>query len=213
MEYKIYHKDDIYILDKQRGKGKIYEIINKSAPERIKKLFTKKTFAHAPSGTYYFYINNYESMQTDMYPSISLFLKFFEEITTLKENLLLTVQYEGPCSYIVAMPYENDDIRLVFLDRDDPKLRNWVDRTRDEDLSHTVAACDFIINKFDLIRQFSEELKRLYEENKYYISDEYKQRCKEEDIILYQEYILEDFEEYSEKFDDYLSATQPKETK
>ena len=40
MTFKIYNNGGIYRLDDERGKGKIYEIISKSTPKHIKKLFS-----------------------------------------------------------------------------------------------------------------------------------------------------------------------------
>lgn len=43
MIFKFYYEDGIYLLDRERGKGKIYNIINKSTPKKIRKIFRKKT--------------------------------------------------------------------------------------------------------------------------------------------------------------------------
>ena len=47
MIYKIYCNGGIYRLDNERGKGKIYELINKSTPKPVKKLFSEPIFALA----------------------------------------------------------------------------------------------------------------------------------------------------------------------
>ena len=60
MTYKMYDTGGIYRLDDERGKGKIYEIINKSKPKRVEKLISDSTFADAPTGTYYFYFDGYK---------------------------------------------------------------------------------------------------------------------------------------------------------
>ena len=44
MTYKMYDTGGIYRLDDERGKGKIYEIINKSKPKRVEKLISDSTF-------------------------------------------------------------------------------------------------------------------------------------------------------------------------
>lgn len=204
MIFKMYYEDDVYLLDKERGKGKIYEIINKSAPKRVNKIFSRKTYAHVPSGTYYFYIKGYELKATWLYPSIGLLFYFLDKIITLNKNLLLTVQYEGPCSYVVSMPINEDYVRLIFLDRDGLKRGGWSKRFRDEDLSHTSAVCDIIVNKYELIRQFNDEIKRIYKENTYYLSKEYEEKCRTEGSFPHQEYVLNRFKDYYEKFDRYL---------
>ena len=34
MKFKMYYQGGVYKLDKEKGKGKIYKIINKSTPKR-----------------------------------------------------------------------------------------------------------------------------------------------------------------------------------
>ena len=47
MKFKMYYQGGVYELDKERGKGKIYEIINNSTPVRVDKLFSEKSFVDA----------------------------------------------------------------------------------------------------------------------------------------------------------------------
>ena len=57
----MYNEGGVYRLNEEKGKGKIYKIINKSTSKRVDKLFAEKTVEHSdvPTGTYYFYINGY----------------------------------------------------------------------------------------------------------------------------------------------------------
>lgn len=63
---------------------------------------------------------------------------------------------------------------------------------------------DIVISKYGLIKQFNTEFKQIYEENKYFLSDEYKQKCVKENTCVCQEYVLRTFQEYLPIFDKYL---------
>ena len=211
MKFKIYYEYDVYNLDEQRGKGKIYKIINKSKPTRIKKLFSKKSFAHVPSGTYEFYIDGYTLYLTYLLSEINLLFYFLKTVITQNANILFTINYEGPCSYVIAMPLENDEIRLIFLDRPEAECRNWENRYRDDELNNTTAVKDLIISKYELIKQFNNEFKMIYNKNKYYLSEEYKEKCKEKNEVVYQEYSLETFKKFIPIFDEYLRSKDQSE--
>ena len=204
MIFEIYYENSIYNLDKQRGKGKIYEIINKSKPIQIKNLFSEESFAHVPSGSYYFYINGYTLALAWTLNDIYRIFELLERIIKDNKNLLFTINYEGPCSYVVALPQEDNTVRLVFLDRIEPECRDWENRYRDNELKNTIAVKDIIISKYELIKQFNDEFKRIYEENKYYLSEEYKEKCKANNEVVCQEYVLETFKDYIPIFDKYL---------
>ena len=205
MKFKIYHNGGLYCLDSERGKGKIYEIINNSTPVRVDKLFSEPVFADVPTGTYYFYFDNYTLMATWSLGEIYILFDLIHRCITHRLNLLMTVDYEGIYSYVVALPVDKDDVRLVFLDRKEPDCRDYVYRYKDPELTNTVAAKDIIINRYELIKQFNAEVHRVYNENKYYLSKEYEQKCKEEHATVCQEYVLKyAFHEYSKIFDKYL---------
>ena len=61
-----------------------------------------------------------------------------------------------------------------------------------------------IIEDDNQLKQFRNELKRIYEENKYYLSKEYEEKCKQEHAGVCQEYVLSAFEKYFSIFDRYL---------
>lgn len=205
MDIKIYYEENIYNLDEQRGKDKIYDIISKSKPTPIENLFSKKSYAHVPSGTYEFYIDGYCLGLSWILNAINLWFYFLNGIITKNTNLLFTINNEGICIYVVALPQENNMVRLVFLDRKEPKYRNWQKRYRDDELKNTIAAKDILISKYELIKQFNAEFKRIYEDNKYYLSKEYEKECKEKQLgSVCQEYVLKTFEEYIPIFDKYL---------
>lgn len=205
MKFKIYYEENIYNLDEQRGKGKIYDIISKSKPTPVKKLFSQKSYVHVHSGTYEFYIDGYCLGLSWILNAINLWFCFLNDIITKNKNLLFTINDEGPCIYIVALPQENNMVRLLFLDRKEPKCRNWQNRYRDNELKNTVVAKDILISKYELIEQANAEFKRIYEENKYYLSKEYEKECQEKQLgTICQEYVLNTFKEYIPIFDKYL---------
>ena len=117
MTYKMYDTGGIYRLNDERGKRKIYEIINKSQTKRIKKLISNPTSAHIPTGTYYFYFDGYELEATWSLGAIYDLLKLIHRCVTHRVNLLMTVDYEGIYSYVAALPIGDDELRLIFLDR------------------------------------------------------------------------------------------------
>ena len=43
MKFKMYYQGGVYELDKEKGKGKIYKIINESTPKHVDKLFSEKS--------------------------------------------------------------------------------------------------------------------------------------------------------------------------
>lgn len=204
MGFKIYYEENIYNLDEQRGKGKIYDIISKSKPTPVKKLFSKKSYAHVPSGTYEFYIDGYNLYLTYILREIEFLFEFLDNIITQNPTLLWTINYEGPCSYVIALQMDNKNVRLVFLDRPEPNCRDWQNRYKDDELKHTIVVKDIIISKYELIKQFNDEFKRIYSENKYYISEKYKKESNKKGAVLYQEYVLNTFKEYIPIFDKYL---------
>ena len=204
---KMYNEGGVYYLDKEKGKGKIYKIINKSTPKRVDKLFSEKTtkLSDVPTGTYYFNICDYPLMLCwsldDIYYIFDILYKYISH----RIPLFMTVDDEGIYYYMALLPVENsNDVRLVILDRDDPACRNSIDRFKDSDLKHTVTAVDVIISEYELIKQFNQEFKEVYENNKYYISKEYEEKCKKEGAGVCQEYVLCTFVEYIPIFDKYL---------
>ena len=204
MTYKMYDTGGIYHLDDERGKGKIYEIINKSKPKRVEKLISDSTFADAPTGTYYFYFDGYKLEATWSLGAIYVLLYFVHRCITHRLNLLMTLDYEGIYSYVAALPVGDDDIRLVFLDRIEPECRDWEKRYGDPELEKTVAAKDIIISRYEFIKQFNDEIKKVYDDNKYYLSEEYKNECKKKGETICQEYVLEVFADYIKIFDKYI---------
>ena len=204
MIFKMYVNGGIYRLDDERGKGKIYEIINKSNPKRIKNIFSEQTFADVPTGTYYFYIDDYKLEATWSLGAIYDLLTFVHRLITASDNVLMTIDYEGNYSYVVGMQYSKTEVRLIFLDRKEPDKRDWFNRYNDPELKNTVVVNDVIISRYEFIKQFRNELKRIYEENKYYLSKEYEEKCKQEHAGVCQEYVLSAFEKYFSIFDRYL---------
>ena len=205
MIYKMYCNGGIYRLDNERGKGKIYDLINKSTPKPVKKLFSEPIFADAPTGTYYFCFDGYQLVGTWLLNGIYDIFDLVHKSITHRLNLLMTVDYEGIYSYVATMPVGNKDVRLVFLDRTEPECRDLINRYPDLNFEKTVVAKDIIISRYELINQFNAEIHRVYEENKYYLSKEYEEKCLKENAHVCQEYTLEDvFGRYMRIFDKYL---------
>lgn len=205
MKFKMYENGGIYKLDGQRGKGKIYDIIRKSIPKHINKLFSKKSYAHVPSGTYCFYIKGYELVLYWTLNDIQHFFELLYRFITQRINLLMTIDYEGAYAYLVLMPNGKKDVRLVILDRKESNCRNIAKRYKDNELKNTVAVKDVIISEYELIKQLNQEFHRIYDENKYYLSKKYEEKCKQKGESICQEYILRDvFGYYMPIFDKYL---------
>lgn len=206
MIFKIYNDDKVYQLDKERGKGKIYEIISKSTPKKVDKIFSKKPYAHVPSGTYEFYIQGYALCVCWILGAIYDLFNLLEQCINNRVNLLMTINYEGPCSYVVAMPVGEKDIRFVFLDRKDYKKRRYnLDADRDLELERTIPLVDIIIDRYELIKQFNKEFHKIYDKNKYYLTKEYEEECTKNGCSVCQEYVLRNgFEKYMPIFDSYL---------
>ncbi len=206
MQFKIYYDNDVYLLDKHRGKGKIYQIIKQSTPVKVDKLFSTKAYAHVPSGTYEFYIRGYTLQGYWITSAIYQIFSLLERCINNNCNLLMTIQHEGPCSYVVIMPLENDNIRLLILDRKNYKVRYFcLDDDRDPELERTIPIVDIVISRYEFIKQFNKEFHRIYNENKYYLSEEYRLKCNAEHASVCQEYVLRyAFEKYMPIFDKYL---------
>ena len=117
MKFKMYYQGGVYKLDKEKGKGKIYKIINESTPKRVDKLFSEKSSVDATLGTYYFYINKYGLQLTWNLDGIYNFLELIEDTLYDNVNLMQTVNDEGFYYYVVTMPVEDNCIRFVILDR------------------------------------------------------------------------------------------------
>ena len=205
MECKMYSKGGVYRLDKEKGKGKIYKIINKSTPIRIEKLFSEHSSVDAPSGTYYFNFYNYRLRLTWLLDEIYYFLELVENTADEQVSFIQTVDDEGFYYYVVTLPLEND-IRFVVLDRKEENCRDWQTRYKDPKLTSTVAVVDVIISREKFIKQCYEEFKWIYEENKYYISEEYEQECEKEGAILCQEYVLKNILETAQLLKSYLEG-------
>lgn len=195
MKFKMYYQGGVYELDKEKGKGKIYKIINESTPKHVDKLFSEKSFVDAPSGTYYFYINNYGLQLNWTLDGIYNFLQLIEDTLYDNVNLMQTVNDEGFYYYVVTMPVEDNCIRFVILDRKEEDCRDWQTRYKDPELNSTIAVVDIIISRDAFIQQCHDELSRIYEENKYYISEEYEKECEKEGAMLCQEYALQNINE------------------
>lgn len=205
----MYCNSGVYNLNAERGKGKIYEIINKSTPKRVKKLFSEPVYANIPSGTYYFYFNGYSLEVNCISGGIYDVFNLMHKCLTHRFDLLMTVDYEGIYSYVAVLPVETDDVRLVFLDRAEPECRDWQNRYKDLKLEKTVAVKDIVISRYELIRQFNAEIHRVFDENKYYLSKEYNEECQKRNAIVCQEYVLEKvFENYMKIFDKYLENSE-----
>lgn len=205
-ELKPYWEEHICNLDKQRCKQKVYSIIKKSKPCSVKKIFSKETYADVPTGTYVFYIDGY-SLEVDwILDEIDLLFNFIDEIITKNYNIFWSVDYEGIYSHVVALPQENNMVRLTFLDRKEVQCRDYQNRYKDPKLNNSIVAKDIIINKYDLVKQFNQEIERIYIQNKYYISEEYKEKCKKEGSFLCQELVLKTFEKFIPKFKKYLKS-------
>lgn len=195
MIFKMYYKGGVYKLNQEKGKGKIYQIINKSTPVHIEKLFSEKSFVDAPSGTYYFYINNYGLQLNWTLDGIYNFLQLIKDTVSENVNLMQTINDEGFYYYVVTMPVEDNKIRLIVLDREEENCRDWQTRYKDPELNSTIAVIDVIITREAFILQCYEELSRIYKENKYYISEEYEKECEKEGAMLCQEYALQNINE------------------
>lgn len=202
----MYYQGGVYELDKERGKGKIYKIINESTPKRVDKLFSEKSFVDAPSGTYYFYIGKYILQLSWTMDEIYGFIDLIEYTALNNVNLMQTVNDEGFYYYVVTMPVEDHCIRLVILDRKEEDCRDWQTRYKDPELNSTIAVVDIIISRDAFIQQCHDELKRIYEENKYYISEEYEKECEKEGAILCQEYALINIKETAELLNTFLKG-------
>lgn len=206
MKFKMYYQGGVYELDKEKGKGNIYKIINESTPKRVDKLFSEKSFVDAPSGTYYFYINNYGLQLNWTLDGIYNFLQLIEDTVSENVNLMQTVNDEGFYYYVVTMPVEDNYIRFVILDRKEEDCRDWQTRYKDPELNSTIAVVDIIISRDAFIQQCHDELSRIYEENKYYISEEYEKECEKEAAILCQEYALINIKETAELLNKFLKG-------
>ena len=193
-------------FNKSKLKNKIQKIIADSKPNNIEILFSKKTFADVPTGTYYFYIDNYEIGFTWLWANIAELFDYLQAIITTSEDLLFTIDYKGSCSYILTLQKDNNNIELLFLDRIEPKCRNNQNRYSDNSLKKTIVIKHLTISKIELIKQFNEEFKTIYNENKYYLSQEYKDKCEREKAIVCQEYVLETFAKFIPIFDEYVKA-------
>ena len=204
MKFKMYYQGGVYELDKEKGKGKIYKIINESTPKRVDKLFSEKSFVDAPSGTYYFYINKYGLQLTWNLDGIYNFLELIEDTLYDNVNLMQTVNDEGFYYYVVTMPVEDNCIRFVILDRKEEDCRDWQTRYKDPELNSTIAVVDIIISRDAFIQQCYDELSRIYEENEYYISEEYEKECEKEGAMLCQEYALQNINETAINLKHYL---------
>ncbi len=204
MIFKMYINGGIYRLDEERGKGKIYKIINKSRPQPVTKLFSQAPDADVPRGCYDFFIKDYTLHFSFACAGIGYLFFFLEKIITHNIPLLMTLDNEGIYTYLAAIPVNNEDVRLVFLDRTEPDKRNWKDRYKDHEPNNTVAALDIVISKYELIKQFNQEFHKIYEENKYCLTKEYEEECHKNQAAVCQEYVLKAFEEYMPIFDKYI---------
>ena len=204
MTFKIYNNGGIYRLDDERGKGKIYEIISKSTPKHIKKLFSASCDADVQRGGYNFFIKDYTLTFSFACAGIGYLFFFLEKIIKHNIPLFMTLDYEGIYTYVVSIPVDFKNVRLVFLDRTEAEKRNWQDRYRDPELNKTVVALDIIISKYQLIKEFNQEFHKIYESNRYYLSKEYDEECRKNHCGICQERELYDFKEYMPVFDKYL---------
>lgn len=193
-------------FNKSKLKNKIQKIIADSKSNNIENLFSEKTFADVPTGTYYFYIDNYEIGLTWLWANIAELFDYLQAIITTSEDLLFTIDYKGSCSYILTLQKDNNNIELLFLDRIEPKCRNNQNRYSDNSLKKTIVIKHLAISKIELIKQFNEEFKTIYNENKYYLSQEYKDKCEREKAIVCQEYVLETFAKFIPIFDEYVKT-------
>ena len=97
----------------------------------------------------------------------------------------------------------------MILDRKNYKVRYFcLDDDRDPELERTIPIVDIIIRKYEFIKQFNKEFHRIYDENKYYLSEEYRLKCEAEQASVCQEYVLKSFEEYMPIFDKYLENSE-----
>ena len=190
MKFKIYNNSGIYRLDSERGKSRIYEIINKSQPKKIKKLFTKATDVDIPRGCYNFYIKNYTLSFSFIYSGIEYLFDFLHKIINHNISLLVTLEDAGSYIYVVTIPIDDNKVRLIFLDRKETNYRNSQKRYYDTELKNTVVVCDILINKYELVKQFNQEFHKIYDENKYYLSKEYVELCIKNKEKICQEYSL-----------------------
>ncbi len=204
MKFKIYNNSGIYRLDSERGKSRIYEIINKSQPKKIKKLFTKATDVDIPRGCYNFYIKNYTLSFSFIYSGIEYLFDFLHKIINHNISLLVTLEDAGSYIYVVTIPIDDNKVRLIFLDRKETNYRNSQKRYYDTELKNTVVVCDILINKYELVKQFNQEFHKIYDENKYYLSQEYVELCIKNKEKICQEYSLRSFEKYIPILDKYL---------
>ena len=208
MIHKMYNNGEVYRFDKEKGKDKIYEIINKSAPKSVDKIFSETTFADAKTGTYDFFINGYDLRLTWTMNEIYDFLELVEDTIFGRDNLMLTVNDEGIYYYVITMPVNDNDIRLILLDRKEEDCRNCLTRYKDSELKSTIVVEDIIVNRVDFAQQIYDEFNRIYDENKYYISEEYEQECAKDGSILCQEYVIQNLYETAQVLKKFLDGEE-----
>ena len=204
MIFEMYKNSGIYRLDDEYGKGRIYEIINKSISKSVEKLFSKPAVVDVPDGKYDFYIDEYNLELMYYLDQIYNFLELIEDTVSDKVSHLQTINNDGVCHYVATIPQKEDNIRFLIIDRKEENCRDISTRYKDSELKSTAVVADVIIKRDSFIQQCYEELNRIYEENKYYISKEYEEKCEKEGAILYQEYVLKNICETVQFLNKYL---------
>jgi len=204
----MYNNGGVYRFDKEKGKEKIYKIISNSTPKSIDKIFSENTFVDTPTGTYDFFINSYDLRLTWLLNEIYDFFELVKYTVFKKDNLMLTVDDEGIYYYVITMPVNDNDIRLILLDRKEEDCRNCQTRYKDSELKSTIVVEDIIVNRVNFAQQFYDEFNRIYDENKYYISEEYKQECAKDGSILCQEYVIQYLHETAQVLKNFLDGEE-----
>lgn len=81
----------------------------------------------------------------------SILIKFFKEIIELKEEIVLTIDYEGSDPILYSAPVDENKVRFLFAHDYDLFLNDDVD---DYKITDYKIECDIIIDKKELIKKF-----------------------------------------------------------
>ena len=197
MEINIFDKEGIYNLDEEYGNDKFFYLSSFSTPKEINKLSKKEPLVDVEHGTYCFDINGYDLKLCTDYLHITLFLDFIKSVMYAgSESKIAVIDNEGGYSYMLSFPIygsfdNNDDLdkrRIVILD----------DNNTDNAENITVKN-DFIIYKYEFVKQMNEQLHKIYEN-----ADEKK--CKAiigEYIETFDEYVNRGHKSYDEEMEIY----------
>ena len=203
---RIINNEGIYNLDEELGNGRIYEIISYSKPVILDDIEIIASCYDVPRGTYYFDIQDYHLVQTDCYPGFEILDLMKKLMFNPGYAMIYTINYEGPCSYIVTIPYSTAeyDTRFIILDRKEPECRNWTDRYSDYELKNTVAVCDFVIDSRKFIAKFNKILHDIFDNNQFYLTEEFNKDYLKNGIRINAAGLLYTFKKHTDMFDKFL---------